>query len=421
MSIVSTNKKDKVLLVIGAGIESIPGIKLAQDMGLFVVATDGNKNAPGLLFADDKIIVSTYAVEETVNLVKEYNRKIRKIDGVICIASDVPVPVARVAKELNLFGISVEAAKLATDKFAMKERLKKDLVPIPWFSKIKNLDELYKIIEEKNAPLILKPFDSRGARGVFQIDKTSSIKTLFSESKKASPTGRIMVEEYLQGPQLSTESILINNTVHTIGISDRNYEYLDKYHPHIIENGGDLPSHIDRKMRMKVDQIISKAAKSLGIINGIVKGDLVITNGNLYIIEIAARLSGGYFCSHKIPLNTGVNLVEAAIKQVLGEELNQKTLLPKVNIPVAQRYWFPDPGIVKSIDDIEKYTGNKNVKLLEIRVKPGDLIGKINSHPSRAGVVITTGKNKKVAIKLAEEIVKNIQIKTEPINSQVFH
>ena len=81
---------NRTLLIISGGIESIPCIKRASDMGLHVVVSDGNPNAPGFKYADDVLVASTYDILNTYNLVKNYNEKIRKIDGVICCASDVP-------------------------------------------------------------------------------------------------------------------------------------------------------------------------------------------------------------------------------------------------------------------------------------------------------------------------------------------
>ena len=87
----------KTLLVISAGTEAIFGIKRAKDLGYFVVASDGNPEAPGFQIADDKIIASTYDIEDTLNKVIKYNKFSRKIDGVICIASDIPKTVAAIS------------------------------------------------------------------------------------------------------------------------------------------------------------------------------------------------------------------------------------------------------------------------------------------------------------------------------------
>ena len=121
----------KTLLIISGGIEAVPGIQRAKEMGLYVVVSDGSPTAPGFEYADDYIIVSTYNVDETVQKSKLYHETVRQFDGVMCIASDVPLTVASVANELGLPGISIASAELAMDKMAMKIKFHK----IPNFKK----------------------------------------------------------------------------------------------------------------------------------------------------------------------------------------------------------------------------------------------------------------------------------------------
>ena len=78
----------KTLLVISGGLEAVPGILKAKEMGLHVVVSDYNPEAPGFAYADDQIIASTYDVAETVAAAENYHKNVRPIDGVICVSSD---------------------------------------------------------------------------------------------------------------------------------------------------------------------------------------------------------------------------------------------------------------------------------------------------------------------------------------------
>ncbi len=88
----------------------------------------------------------------------------------------------------------------------------------------------------------------------------------------------------------------------------------------MIENGGDLPSYLSTSDQSLIIDTVESTAAALNIKNGVIKGDMVLSNGKPYIIEVAARLSGGYFCSHEIPHSTGVDFVGNAIRLALGEE-----------------------------------------------------------------------------------------------------
>lgn len=345
----------------------------------------------------------------------EFHKSVNPIDGVICVASDVPLTVAKVADALKLPGISIASAKLAIDKLAMKNHFLKDKVPIPWFTSIDSSIDLKDKVKNKGFPLVIKPVDSRGSRGVLRLLEETDLDWAYNTAKEYSPTGRVMLEKFMIGPQVSTESIIINGSAYTIGFSDRNYEFLDKYAPHIIENGGQLPSHLDCKTKKAVEGLIQTSAKSMGIKDGIVKGDIVIADGKPYVIELAARLSGGYFCTHEIPLNTGVDLLGAAIRQALGEEIHLRELESKYNRPVAQRYIFPNPGKVSSVDFPEWVLNDPEVFFFELRINKGDIVKPIVNHPSRAGVVITTGPKISDAINKAENVISSVKIVMETI------
>lgn len=400
----------RTLLIISAGIEAVAGIELAKSMGLHVVVSDANPNAPGFALADDTLLASTYDVEATVAAATRYHCQVRPIDGVMCIASDVPLTVASVAAALGLPGISLESARLASDKLAMKQRFAYDAIPIPWFSAVESTDHLKALVAAEGLPLVIKPVDSRGSRGVLRLLPETDVVLVYATAKGHSPTGRVMLERFLPGPQVSTESLVIDGVAYTPGFADRNYEYLDRFAPHIIENGGQLPSHLDEATQQAVRDLVQQAALSMGIRNGVVKGDIVVADGKPHVIELAARLSGGYFCTHEIPLNTGVDLVGAAIRQALGEPVDPTDLQPKFNRPVAQRYFFPKPGEVTTVQGVDNFVNHPDVAYLELRVKPGDRIGPVDSHPARAGVVITTGETRLAAIALAENVAAGISI-----------
>lgn len=404
----------KTLLIIGGGIETVPGICLARQMGLHVVVSDMNPKAPGFAEADDHLMASTYDVEATVAEALRFHRQSRAIDGVMCIATDVPLTVAAVAQALGLPGISMESAHLAMDKLAMKDRFSRDGVPVPWYQSVDSAQQLCEVAREQGFPLVVKPVDSRGARGVLRLGPGDDLEQAYACARSHSPTGRVMVERFLSGPQISTESLVVEGEVFTPGFSDRNYELLERFAPHIIENGGTLPSFLSAEIQQAVRDLVAEAARSLGIRNGVVKGDILVHEGRPFVIELAARLSGGYFCTHQIPLNTGVDLVGAAIRQALGESPDGTALIPRYQKGVAQRFIFPEPGVVTAVEGAQEVAAWPGIALCEMRVALGDRIGAVDSHPARAGLVIATGTDREEAAALACRAVAAIRVETRP-------
>jgi len=414
----SDHCEKKTLLVVGGGIEAVPGILLAKKMGLKVVVSDADPKAPGFEVADDVIFASTYDLEGTTKSAVDFSSNIGRIHGVICIATDVPHTVAQVADKLGLPGIPLKAAQMAVDKLSMKRRFASDGLPVPWFSQVGSPAELDQIVSRLGYPLVLKPVDSRGARGVLRLTAAIDLDWAYDFSRSHSPTARVMVEKFLEGPQVSTESIVFDSKAYTVGLADRNYEFIERYAPSIIENGGELPSCLPFEIQERVKRLVAKGAKSMGIHNGVVKGDVVVHKDVPYIIELAARLSGGYFCSHEIPLNTGVDFVGAAIRLALGEQLESSDLTPRCNRFVAQRYLFPKPGRIVQISGTNKASSMPGIEFCELRVGVGDVVKTIDSHPARAGLVIATGQNRDQAVSRAEAAINTINIATEPLTDK---
>jgi biotin carboxylase len=402
----------KTLLIVSGGVQAIHGIQRAKELGFRVVVSDKNPSAPGFEHADDHFIASTYHPEETVEAALRYHNTKARIDGVITIGCDAPLTVASVAQRLGLRGIPVEAATLAQDKLAMKIRFAEAGVPIPWFSAVADSSQLLHFAKRFDYRLVVKPVDSRGSRGVQRLRPGMDTDEAFARAAQQSPTGRVMAEAYLSGPQISTESILIDGRGHTPGFSDRNYEHLDRYAPYFIENGGDLPSHLDASTQAAVKAVAESAGRALGVTTGNIKGDLVVSDGKPYVIELAARASGGYFCTREIPLNTGVDFIGAVIRIALGESLNPSDLSPKRQTPVVQRYAFPKPGRVSKITGLEAARAIPGIEELIVTVQTGDMIPEPTHSGCTAAMVLATGANVAEAKKSAAAALDALRIET---------
>jgi len=402
----------KTILIVSGGIEAADAARHAKEMGYYVVVSDRDHLAPGFQFADSCLIADVYGATETAAAAERYNRKIRKIDGVICVAADAPITVATVAKRLGLPGISLATAELACDKLAMKQRFAECGVLVPWFCEVATPQALQRIAVERGRDLVIKPVDSRGSRGVQRVAQVADLDKAFWFARSHSPSERVMVEQYLDGPQVSTESVVVGGTCFTPGFSDRNYEYLERYTPFFIENGGDMPSQLPQSVQAKVRDVVARAATALGVSDGTVKGDIVVHDGEPYVIELAARLSGGFFCTREIPLNTGVDFVGAAIRLALGEPVTAAELTPKHLTPVVQRYAFPNAGEVVSIEGVEEARRIAGVSEVIVTAKPGDIIPAAGDKRPSAAMVLTSGASRVDALRAANDALACLKITT---------
>ncbi|MFB2679608.1 ATP-grasp domain-containing protein [Shewanella mangrovisoli] len=400
----------KNLLIIGAGVEACEGIRIAKEMGLKLAIVDGNPSAPGLAMADWPIITSTYDGQAILAEVKKLQTQGVNIDGAMAMCADVPLSVAIVTNDLGLPGLSLESAFWVSDKLAMKAQLQAEGIPIPSFADVSDKSTLHQKAYEIGFPLIIKPVDSRGARGVQLLDSVSQLDMAWELAAKESPTSRVMLEEYLEGPQFSTETLVDRGQCYTLGFADRNYEWLERTKPFIIENGGDAPTALSSKHKAEVIATVEKAATALGITQGIAKGDMVYTTTGAKVIEIAGRLSGGFFSTTQIPLATGVNFIEKAIKLALGIQLNPTETLPTREQAVAIRYLDLPPGKVEVITGIKEASHMTGVILLKMFIESGNDVTTLSNHTQRSGFAIAIGDTKTQAIERANAALSHICI-----------
>jgi len=403
----------RTLLLVGGGVETVAGIARLKALGLQIAVSDGDRNAPAFEHADFSLLSSTYDVEGTVRAAQELHR-VNPIHGVMSIATDVPLTVASVAEALGLPGIPVRSARIAANKLAMMVRLRRHGVSVPPFWSVGSAAELESIAVRRGTTMIVKPVDSRGARGVIRLTPDVEPGWAFETARAESPTGGVLLEDYIEGPQISSESLIIEGRAVTVGFADRNYEHLQRYAPYMIENGGDQPSVHREVWLERVNQLIETTARALEIRNGVIKGDIVLSpSGGPMLIEVAPRLSGGYFCTDQIPLSTGVDLVTAAARLALGERLNPRAFAPREWRSVAIRYFSPPEGRLREVAGLREVKSQPWVHRAELFVGPGQRIHSPSNHTERVGFVIASGEDRDQARQRAEAATRAVHFQLD--------
>jgi biotin carboxylase len=200
----------------------------------------------------------------------------------------------------------------------------------------------------------------------------------------------------------------------TLGCSDRNYARLFELAPFMIEDGGLQPSVHLAEVLPKVDALAERAAAALGMETGTLKGDLVLhPERGLCVIEVALRLSGGWFATDQIPWSTGVDLVQVAARLALGERPSLDELRPKRFDAVAVRFFFPAPGRLRAVHGFEAVAAEPWCLRAVLHVRPGDTLAPPTDHTRRAGLVLATGASGTEAVARAEEAVARVRFELE--------
>ena len=239
--------------------------------------------------------------------------KKEKIDAILTIASDVAMPtVSYVAKKLNLVANTIETTLKATNKHEMRVALKKHKLKVPNFIKVTDYHTIS--IKDFNFPIISKPVDSSGSKGVQIIREKKDVENSVIEAFQYGLSKEVILEEFIKGKEISVETISFKGE-HTILTKTEkvtsgppNFVELEQHQPY---HGGVLESQIN--------EISLKALNALGIEFGASHIELLITSKNeIYIIELGGRMGGDFIGSHLVELSTGYDFLKGVIDVALG-------------------------------------------------------------------------------------------------------
>lgn len=237
------------------------------------------------------------------------------INAITTIASDVAVvTVNYVANKLGLIANKSEYTEITTNKYSMRRVLSISGVPCPLFLKVggqENPD-----ISDMKFPLIVKPVDRSGSRGVTKIASDGELDLAIENAQKESFKRECIIEEFISGREISVETITYNGRHYILQITDK----VTTGEPHFVELEHHQPSSLPDAVKEQIIDIVLRSLDALHIENGASHSELKITEkGDVYVIEIGARMGGDFIGSHLVKLSTGYDFLKGVIQVALGE------------------------------------------------------------------------------------------------------
>jgi biotin carboxylase len=294
----------------------------------------------------------------------------------------------------------------------MKQVLRDKGVAVPDFYPVASAAEVQKIVCHLNRRMVIKPNDNSGARGVQQLTPDSDFIQAFADAARNVKRSGVVLEVFESGPQISTEALICQGEIFLTGFADRNYEYIDRFFPHVLENGATLPSSLPPSQQAEVVDMFFQGIRALGIDNGVAKGDMVYAAGGAKVIEIAGRISGGKFASLIVPESSGVQLLHAALQVAVGQLPDPSYLRTSRCRGVAVRYLFPPAGRLMAVEGVDNARSVPGLLELVVSYQVGDVIGPMRSHPDRGGWVVCVADDRETAVARVEEAISHIRFMT---------
>lgn len=390
----------KKVLVIGAGFLQDFVIRKAKSMGYETITVDANPASIGFHHADKYKVINIVDEKACLAYAKEEN-----IDGVLTAATEYGVlTAAYITEQMNLVGLKYETAKLIKNKYMVRKCL--------FEAKVDDTEQAYEVdestdiaslVEMLSFPVMVKPCDGSGSRGVSRVDEASQFADACQKAMAASITHCAEVETFITGREYGAESLVVNGEVHVLGIM-RKWMTAPPYY---AELGHAMPSGLDDEVEKKVIECAKKAIIALGINSGSVNMDLLVTEDNkVYIVDVGARMGGNLIGSHIIPYGTGIDYMGNMIKIAVGDMVD----LTPITKPtaVATRLLAFRSGKVAKLPDFEKIEQEYSVEIHH-HLEVGQTVREYHTNLDGCGYIVAKADCVETARANADTVLKLIQ------------
>ena len=380
----------KVVLIFGVGPLQKSIINRAKRMGLFTVGIDPAEDAVGKDDVDAFEVVGGQDFSGTCAVVDKYG-----IDAIVTAATDKPlVMMARVAEKYGFPFYSVDTAQWSTDKFLMKQRFMEGRIPCAKGRLVKSVRE----VEDFEYPVIVKPRDNSGSRGVKLCHCKEELDASMREAFEVSKLDTVLVEEFIDGPEYSIEGLHYGGESVVIQFTEKKTTEF----PYNVELGHKQPARLTNEQKEAIHAILVKIGEALKFENCPSHTELKITDKGIVVIETSPRLGGDYITSTLVPLSSGINMEDQLLRISLGEmvdissgRFSRASGVCFLNLPSGRV-----KAISNSIREVIKWPG---VEEFSFSFKEGDEIHPITSSLNRYGQFIVQANDYKTLDSILSE------------------
>lgn len=370
--------------MLGGSLAQVPSIKKAKEMGLYVITCDYLPDNPGHRFADEYHNISTTDKDKVLQLAKTLD-----IDGVICYASDPAAPTAAyVAETLGLPTSPYRSVDILCNKYKYRDFLKEHGFCTPNMVSSTDYEVLCQEIKKLKFPVIIKPVDSSGSKGISKIKRIEELKEAFDVAKHFSRDGMIIVEECVEsiGAPLAGDAFSVNGKLAFWAFSDDHFD-VNSSNP-LAPVSETYPYSKSKMMQQRIVDEINRLLALLDMKTVAYNIEARIdSNDNIYLMEVAPR-NGGNGIPEVTKYATGVDMIEYTIKAAMGIDCSD---LKQVDV---DGFWSTymvhsnKAGRFVRVDIGEEYKKNNLVEF-ETGFRPGDEVIAFSGSNGAMGTMIS--------------------------------
>jgi len=405
---VSMMERQKIM-ILGAGRDQTAIIKKARQMGFFVIVVSIPGEYPGFLLADKSYEIDVRQKEAVLEIAR-----LEKICGIVTDQLDVSVPtVAYVAEKMKLPGIGYDCALNFTNKYRMRQICTEIGIPVPKYFQAATLDEAKKCANELDFPLVIKPVDSGGSRGVSKVNRLGELEGKFVNALRRSRSKSVIMEEFFSGMEFAVVGFVLDYEYTNLGIGDRyNFTLPDVFVPRRTL----FPSLLSRGLQDKIIEMDTRLITRFGPKFGNTYSEYLIDlkTGDVRLVETAIRGCGNFTSSDLVPLACGIDgneLLIAIVSGVTGVKMDKNKRINKASGSVF--FHLPDGTIcdIRGYNDLRDVPGVYQTYLPDLKV--GEKTKTMRDKGDRLGPILIRGENRKelegVINKIQEKLLIQVQ------------
>lgn len=395
-----TQNKKPVALVLGGTNPHNGLIEKLKNRGFFCILVDYLENPPAKSAADLHIQESTLDREKVLELAKELGASL-----VIATCVDqANVTACYVAEALNLpKPYSFEEASEISDKVKMKQRMKNAGIPTAPYIRTNKLEGLS--IESLNFPLVVKPADANGSKGVRRVDNIDELYKYLKEALAISRNGDAIVEEFVDGDEIGVDCFVAAGKAHVVTMHKKRKPSI-KDGSVIYSIGSISPPDISSKAKDAIVEIANKIAGEFGLKNTPLLMQLIVVGDHASVVEFAPRIGGG-LNFRKIELFAGFDILSASIDSYYNIPVDIKK--KEIDFLYSENHIYVQPGVFERVEGISGLLNSGTILEFYQNKTKGMTIASGNASKDRVGSFIVKGKNinevKSKIVKAFEEII----------------
>jgi biotin carboxylase len=398
------------ILFLCGGKWQVPWFLYLKEKGWKIILVDPYINSPCVVHAD---VFFQCDVKNTDLIYKFIQDNEYSIEFVTSEQTDVStLPIAILSKKLKTKSNSIESVEKFSNKFISRNFLKNNgFNHYPKYKKISNVQDLLDFQLETPSKTIVKPADSQSSRGIYIIDKGSSVESIehtFKEVLKHTSKDYFLAEEFVEGNEITLEGLCFDKKHITLTGSDKTHFRTG------IASNLNYPFLLSNKLKTELINFHNKLIESTGLNYGITHSEYIVNveQNKFWLIEMACRGGGSLIPSKITPWVSNINVYDLYYEMIFNDSfvfsLNQEDIQ---NNKFGKLHFFEfNEGVVESIKGMEECKLLKNVFELTLLFKEGDDIKSASDDSTRQGYVIILDNNPDNISKTIKKLYNNIKI-----------